>query len=75
MQANRLRMVVVIMRQAMWGAIDGETTLTTLNKLVKVLPDPARVYISGVEVIVVDYAHWKRLVLQRQSSEKEANDV
>jgi hypothetical protein len=68
-QAHRSRKLVVMMRQAMWDAIDGETILTTLSNLVNVLPDAARVRVSGVEVIVADYALWKRLVLQCQSDE------
>ena len=66
-RAHRSRKLVVIMRQAMWDVIDGETILTTLSNLVNVLPDAARVRASGVEVIVADYALWKRLVLQCQS--------
>lgn len=72
-QANQSRTLVVMMRQAMWDAIDGGTILTTLSNLAEVLPDTARVPIAGVEVIVADYVHWKRLVLQRQSG-KEEND-
>jgi len=68
-QAHRSRKLVVMMHQAMWDVIDGETILTTLSNLVNVLPDAARVRVSGVEVIVADYALWKRLVLQCQSDE------
>lgn len=66
--ANGSRTLVVIMRQAMWAAIDGGTILTSLSNLGDVLPDTACVRISGVEVIVADYELWKRLVRQRQSS-------
>jgi hypothetical protein len=68
-QVHRSRKLVVMMHQAMWDVIDGETILTTLSNLVNVLPDAARVRVSGVEAIVADYALWKRLVLQCQSDE------
>jgi hypothetical protein len=64
-----------MMHQAMWDVIDGETILTTLSDLVNVLPDAARVRVSGVEVIVADYALWKRLVFQRQSEKEEDDHV
>jgi hypothetical protein len=64
-----------MMHQAMWDVIDGETILTTLSDLVNVLPDAARVRVSGVEVIVADYALWKRLVFQRQSEKEEEDHV
>lgn len=66
-QAKRAQTLVVMMRQAMWNAIDGETTLTTLSNLANVLPTTGRVHISGIEVVVADYALWKRLVHRHQS--------
>jgi len=66
-RTKRERTLVVMMRQAMWNVIDGETILATLSDLADVLPDTARIRISGVEVVVADYALWKRLVRQRQS--------
>lgn len=74
-QARRSRTLVVMMRQAMWAAIDGETILTTLSNLADVLPDTCRVRISGVEIIVADYGLWKRLVRQRQSGKVEGDHV
>jgi hypothetical protein len=74
-QPGRSRMLVVMMRQAMWDTIDGETLLTVLSDLADVLPDTARIRIEGVEVIVADYALWKRLVLERQSDQMEADHV
>jgi hypothetical protein len=56
-----------MMRQTMWSIIDGETILTTLNEMAQVLPETARIHVSGVELIVADYAFWKRLVWQYQS--------
>jgi hypothetical protein len=64
-----------MMRQAMWDVIDGETILTTLSNLNNVLPATARVRVSGVEVIVADYALWKRLVFQCQSEKEEEDHV
>jgi len=63
------------MRQAMWDIIDGETVLTTVNDLVNVLPDVARVRVADVEAVVADYALWKRLVLQHQSEHGEGTHV
>lgn len=73
-QVRHSRTLVVMMRQAMWATIDGETILTTLSNLADVLPDAACVRISGVEVIVADYELWKRLVRQRQSGKKVESD-
>jgi hypothetical protein len=74
-QAHRSRKLVVMMRQAMWDAIDGKATLTTLSNLINVLPATARVRVSGVEVIVADYALWKHLVFQCQSEKEEGDYV
>ena len=74
-QAHRSRKLVVMMRQTMWNVIDGETILTTLSNLINVLPATARVRVSGVEVIVADYALWKGLVFQRQSAREEEDHV
>ena len=74
-QKNRSRTLVVMMRQAMWDVIDGETILTTVNDLVSVLPDTARVRVADVEVVVADYTLWKRLVLQHQSEHVEGTHV
>ena len=74
-QARCSRTLIVMMRQAMWAAIDGETILATLSNLADVLPDTARVRISGVEVIVADYGLWKHLVRQRQSGKVESDHV
>jgi hypothetical protein len=72
---GRSWMLVVMMHQTMWDTIDGRTILTALGDLADVLPDTARARVAGVEVIVADYALWKRLVLQRQSDQMEANHV
>jgi len=66
-RAGRSQALVVMMRQAMWDTIDGETVLATLGNLANVLPDTACLYISDVKIIVADYETWKRLVHQRQS--------
>ncbi len=65
--AGRQRTLVVMMRQPMWDAIDGDTILTTLEELADVLPSPARIRIGGAEAIVADYELWKRLVRRRQA--------
>ena len=74
-QSDRSRTLVVMMHQAMWDAIDGETVLAALSDLADVLPDTARIRVAGVEIVVADYVLWKRLVLQRRSDQMEANHV
>ena len=66
-QAGNERTLVVMMRQPMWNAIDGDTILTTIEALVEVLPAAARIRIGDAEVIVTDYELWKRLVRRRQA--------
>ncbi len=66
-QAGQERTLVVMMRQPMWDAIDGDTILTTLEQLAETLPAAARLYIGDVEAIVADYQLWKRLVHRRQA--------
>ena len=63
------------MRQPMWDAIDGETLLTSLAELAATLPRAARVRFAGVEIVVADYALWKRLVRARQSDGTETDNV
>jgi hypothetical protein len=65
--AGNERTLVVMMRQPMWNAIDGDTILTTIEALVEVLPAAARIRIGDAEVIVTDYELWKRLVRRRQA--------
>lgn len=72
-EAGRSRMLVVMMRQAMWNVIDGDTVLAALGHLTEVLPAAARVEWAGIEVVVVDYTLWKQKVLRRQS-DMEAED-
>jgi len=74
-QKSRSRTLVVMMRQAMWDVIDGETILTAVNDLANVLPDTARVRVADVEVVVADYTLWKRLVLRHQSEHVEGTHV
>jgi len=66
-QAGNERTLVVMMRQPMWNAIDGDTILTTIEALAEVLPTAARIRIGDAEVIVTDYELWKRLVRRRQA--------
>jgi hypothetical protein len=49
--------------------------LAALDDLANVLPDTARIRVAGVEIVVADYALWKRLVLERQSDRTEADHV
>jgi hypothetical protein len=65
--AGSERTLVVMMRQPMWNAIDGDTILTTVEALAEVLPAAARIRIGDAEVIVTDYELWKRLVRGRQA--------
>jgi len=65
--AGRQRTLVVMMRQPMWDTIDGDTVLTSLERLTEVLPAAARIRVGGVEAIVADYELWKRLVRRRQA--------
>jgi hypothetical protein len=74
-QTDRSRILVVMMRRPMWDTIDGETLVAVLDDLPNVLPGTARIRVAGVEIVVADYALWKRLVIRRQSDRTEANDV
>jgi hypothetical protein len=66
-QAGSERTLVVMMRQPMWDVIDGDTILTTVERLAETLPAAARIRIGGAEAIVADYELWKRLVRRRQA--------
>jgi len=67
-QTNRSRTLVVMMRQAMWDEIDGDTLLTILSRLPEVLPKTARITWADVEIIIADYTFWKQRVLKCQSA-------
>ena len=58
-----------------WGSGSPRREFLHVDDLADVLPDTARIRVAGAEVVVADYAFWKRLVLERQSDRMEANHV
>jgi hypothetical protein len=70
-KADRSQTLVVMMRQAMWDEIDGDTTLTILSRLPDVLPKAARLIWKDIEIMVADYALWKQRVLKHQSTKED----
>lgn len=66
-RTKRWQTIVVMMHQAMWRKIDGETIWTTLSEIGNILPGVAQVNVSGLEVVVAEYTFWKDLVIKHQS--------
>jgi hypothetical protein len=56
----------------LWEKIDGDTVEGQLSDLLRLLPRPVKLQHDDVVLVVIDYATWKRRVLQVQR--KEQND-
>ena len=69
-QHRRYR-VAVIMSEATWRDIDGDTVFTTLEKATTLFPQATQVrYANGV-LVVVDYDGWKQRVKAQQQEERD----
>jgi hypothetical protein len=66
LSGRRARTLVVFLQDMAWERIDGETLLTILSHLGEVLPKPARIAYHNGELVVADYADWKRRMSQYQ---------
>ena len=75
---QRIRTVVVFMREEMWQTIDGETLLVLLEQVADTLPQAARIVHEGIELTVIDYETWKARLRHRQTrgarGEREESD-
>jgi len=60
---------VVLLREAFWRILDGESTPTVLEQVWQILPGVARVWLAGRLFVIVPYETWKDRVLQRQEGE------
>ena len=61
---------LVLLKRVAWDKIDGTTTFRTLEQALNVPAVPIETHISGEAVVVVDYALWKRHILQFQQKDK-----
>jgi hypothetical protein len=57
---------VVFLKRHTWDAIDGETRLTALPRVLDVLPAVAEIRHGGQNLVVVDYPEWKERVIRQQ---------
>ncbi len=65
------RLLVVFQKPAAWEKIDGDTVEGRLSDLLRLLPRPVKLRQDDVVLIVIDYATWKRRVLQVQWKEQD----
>ncbi len=68
--ARRAWLDIVMLKSAMWRAIDGDATPCELDEAARLLPMPLRVTTRGEELIVITYEEWKQRVLHVQSRAK-----
>jgi len=69
---TRRRMRVVMLQEAVWAAINGETRPAKLEAVTAVFPAAAEILVGEHQrLIVVEYERWKQRLLQRQKTSEE----
>ena len=68
---SKHRLLVVFQKPAAWKKIDGDTVEGRLSDLLHLLPRPVKLRQDDAVLIVIDYATWKRRVLQVQWKEQD----
>lgn len=64
-------LLVVFQKPIAWEKIDGDTVEGQLSDLLRLLPRPVKLQHDDVVLVVIDYATWKRRVLQVQRKEQD----
>lgn len=65
-EGHRQHTMVVMLQEAAWEEIDGETVAAMLREATSHFPLPARVTLDNGTVVIADYEVWKAKVLQHQ---------
>jgi len=68
--AQGFRRRVVILQQAVWEEINGETKACRLSNLAETLPTPGHFEHLGKQLVIVDYGLWKQQVKEYQKCQK-----
>ncbi len=61
--------LVAMLQPLAWDRMDGDTVEADLSAVAGLLPGPVRIRERGHELIVIDYADWKRRMLHLQGGE------
>jgi hypothetical protein len=68
------RTMVVMLKDAFWEEIDGDTVFVPLKQVVSVFPRAARVGTRSGELVVLDYQVWKERVRAKQQEHSNEDD-
>lgn len=67
-EKGRKRTLVVFQKPIAWNTINGDIVVDgTLERLLRLLPQPVRLQQDNVTLIVVEYDSWKEKVLRKQN--------
>lgn len=71
---QREHILVVMLKEAFWNLINGDTIESTLRQVVKVLPQAAHINFSPGRFVVIGYDDWKARVKAKQKALQKENE-